>query len=501
MATGVGALVALMGNRQVSAPRRGGVLPAVPAGPPHSSGLDVFSTVVAGGFCVGCGACAGLDSALSIRLDEEGQYVAVPSSRIHDGVGVAERVCPFSASSANEDVLGLELFGAGTTADPSLGRYLATWAGWVVEGTFRQDGSSGGLTTWLLVEALRSGLADAAVHVVMRPGSRPLFEYGISTSEEEVRRGAKSRYYPVEMSGLIRMMTETPGRYAVVALPCFAKALRLACRESEVLRERVALVVGLFCGHMKSTGFAESMAWQSGIRPDEIEGIDFRHKRPEGPASRYGVRISGRSGQNPVVVENAAGEYFASQWGEGMFKSRACEFCDDVVGETSDVSIGDAWLPRYDGDPKGTNLVVVRSRAVARMLERASVEGRVHLEQISVDEVVASQAGGFRHRREGLAHRLQLEDSKGRWRPPKRVLPSSAGISRRRRRIYEMRTLLAAASHDAFRRAREADDLDVFLDAMRPRVKRYRRMLRPSIQRRAADVLRRVASRVRRMFR
>ena len=36
----------------------------------------------------------------------------------------------------------------------------------------------------------------------------------------------------------------------------------------------------------------------------------------------------------------------------------ACEFCDDVVGETADMSVGDAWLPGYVSDWRGTSVVV-----------------------------------------------------------------------------------------------------------------------------------------------
>lgn len=460
----------------------------------------LFATVVSGGFCIGCGACAAMGPAVSILFDEMGRYVAVPA--LPGGVSDAaiERVCPFSSSAADEDAIGLALFGETATADPRLGRYRELRAGWVVEGTFRSDGSTGGLATWFLVDAFRSGIVDAVVHVVPRSG-RPLFAYGISTTEPAIRRGAKSRYYPVEMSEAIRTMLEVPGRYAFVGVPCFVKALRLACRESRILRERVVLVVGLFCGHSKSAAFAESMAWQSGIRPDAIEAIDFRRKIPGAPASRYGVSIAGRSGEARVVVERESREYFGNDWGEGFFKIKACDFCDDVVAETADVSIGDAWLPRYDEEGGGTNLVVVRSSLAAEMLERGAAEGRLHLEPTSVDEVVASQAGGFRHRREGLAYRLHLEDLQGHWRPPKRVLPSAKGIPNRRKRVYEMRALLAAESHEAFLRARAAGSVDGFVRAMRPLSDRYRKLLQPPIHRRMSGAIRRILSRVKRAIR
>ena len=34
----------------------------------------------------------------------------------------------------------------------------------------------------------------------------------------------------------------------------------------------------------------------------------------------------------------------------GAMMLNACNYCDDVVGETSDLTVGDAWIPKYDTD-------------------------------------------------------------------------------------------------------------------------------------------------------
>lgn len=82
-----------------------------------------------------------------------------------------------------------------------------------------------------------------------------------------VAEGAKSRYYPIELSRVLQEIRSTPGRYAVVGAPCFIKAVHLARANDAVLGERIAYTLGLFCGHMKSARMVESFAWQMG-RPD-----------------------------------------------------------------------------------------------------------------------------------------------------------------------------------------------------------------------------------------
>src|SRR3546814_17649672 len=88
--------------------------------------------------------------------------------------------------------------------------------------------------------------------------SSDLFRYQISRTAEEIRRGAKSRYYPIELSAVIDQIRAVPGRYAVIGIPCFIKAIHLLRAKDAVLRDRIAFTLGLYCGHMKSARMVES---------------------------------------------------------------------------------------------------------------------------------------------------------------------------------------------------------------------------------------------------
>ena len=446
-----------------------------------STPTDLFDTVVQSGCCVGCGVCATFDPAISIKLDACGRYLATREVATIPANQAAGRVCPFADGVSNEDDLARELFGQAGSFDPHIGFHVATYAGWVAEDDFRASGSSGGLASWLLVELLNRGLVDHVVHVGPAPSpvsGQPLFSYTISTTAEEVRGRSKSRYYPIEMSGVISELLQRPGRYAVVGIPCFIKALRLAGRESPILKERLAFTIGIVCGHLKSTAFAELFAWQCGIYPAELSAIDFRTKLPDRSASNYAVTVSGNHAGQPVTVTKPTAELFGGNWGHGFFKYKACDFCDDVVGETADISIGDAWLPEYEADAAGTNVIVVRSQALNALLTDAMAAERLHLETIPAAKVVASQAGGFRHRRDGLAYRLLLEDRAGRWRPAKRVQPSDRHLTRKLRSIYAQRYQLGQASHAAFATAKAQQQLGLFLQTMKPLVARYDQLYR-----------------------
>ena len=436
-----------------------------------STPRDLLAHVVERDLCIGCGACAALpDSALRVAMGEDGRYRAeLRDGADPDAEGAYTEVCPFAEGHDEDELARVFLDAPGAAHDDRIGTHLTVGAGHVPDGGFREAGSSGGMTSWFLHRLLEEDAVDAVLHV--KPGAgagAPLFAFGVSGTADELRAGAKSRYYPVEMSGVLRHVREHPGRYAVVGVPCFLKAVRLAQRQDPVLAERIRFCVGLVCGHLKSSRFAEALAWEQGVPPAELAGIDFRVKSDE-RSDRYSVSVTGADGTTRTAPTS---ELSVTDWGMGFFKYPACEFCDDVLAETSDITFGDAWLPEFTGDPMGDNIVIARSAAARDVLERN--RRQLRLTDLSAARAARSQDAGLRHRREGLAYRLARERAAGRPVPTKRVAPS-ADLPEKRRRIYDLRTDLIVAGDRAYARAREAGSFAVFLRGIAPDVARYRR--------------------------
>jgi coenzyme F420-reducing hydrogenase beta subunit len=241
----------------------------------------------------------------------------------------------------------------------------------------------------------------------------------------------------------------TPGRYAVVGVPCFIKAIQLLRRNDPLIRERVRFTLGLFCGHMKSARFVESFAWQLGVPIERVRAVEFRHKDASRPANWYTARLTLEDG---AAVQQDWWHLCDGDWGAGYFMNSACNYCDDVVAETADISFGDAWIEPYSSDGRGTNVVVVRSKQLDTLVRAAIDEGRLDLSPVDSDFVVQTQAAGLRQRREGLAYRLTW--SKRGLVPVKRVIPDRNSPTARRKLIYRMRYLISALSHRVFSLAR-----------------------------------------------
>lgn len=450
--------------------------------------------VVASGRCIGCGTCVlASQGEITVQLGDRRLYRADLSAASPQARRAASRVCPFSDEAPNEDVLGVPHPSDGLQHDSRLGWFSRTFAGRVRDEAALRASSSGGLTTWTLCRLAELGVVDAVI-TVGSPGPTPgeLFGYAV-TSPDELPTRRRSQYFATTMAEVLQVVAHTEARFAIVGVPCYIKAVRALCREDPLIARRLVVFVGLVCGHLKTQAYAEALAWQLGIAPAELAEVDFRRKDPSRPANDYlfAARAAGEREWRSTPTRDLVG----ANWGHNAFQPEACNVCDDVVAETADVSFGDAWLPRFAADPRGTNVVISRNPMIDGILLQGAAQGELELEPITAAEAVATQAGGFRHRRDGLAVRLADDLARGLPVPVKRVPPEGRAGGRRRARLVRHRRVMAELSHSAFALALAHDDLAGFLAVMQRQARRYRRYEAGPV-RRAGRRLRGCAARV-----
>lgn len=436
----------------------------------------LHDTVIKKEFCIGCGACASLpDSPFRIEMDKFGLLVArADEERLGDWITPVLKICPFSGLSDNEDTIGDAIFPKSNTKCNKLGNFSKTFAGHVSFSEFRKKGSSGGIAKWIGYSLLKENKIDYFIQLVSNSSgssSERLFDYKIFEDPKEVLLGSKSCYYPSTLAEVIKIIELNSGRYAITGVPCNIKALRLLSIDSPILQDRISYTIGIVCGGMKSANQSKMIGWQMGIAPENLISIDFRRKYLDRPATQKIYQVW--SNKDKEERYENANDLFGTDYGAGLFKPKACDFCDDVVGETADVSVGDAWLPKYRNDPNGNSLIVVRNQVILDLLRSASDKGEVVLTEITQEEAINSQIGGFRHRREGLSYRIGQKALSNEWYPKKRVQANEFKINSKRKYIYALRETLSKKSHLHFLSALEENDLGIFFVNMKPYMRKY----------------------------
>jgi len=452
--------------------------------------------IIVNQFCSGCGSCAAVEeSDFRMTLTGDGRYEPELKSLISYSDRDYTKICPF-ASIVDEDEIASDLYSGvqGVEHNPFEGFVLRRYAGHAND-TFRAQGSSGGLTSWLLSKLLQENIVDSIVHVRSNTGAgKPLYNYAISSDVKELAEGSGSKYYPIQMADILQKVRDDGKVCAIVGIPCFIKAINLLQREDEELKRLIKVKVGLVCGHLKSEFFARSYAMELGINYDDITLINFREKLPGRLANNYGVKLKYETEQGTEEIVVPTKDLSTSNWGLGYFKYKACEYCDDVLAETADVTFGDAWLERYSKDYLGTNIIVIRNPIIQQIFDKYSDE--TVLEPISAVDVYQSQAGGFRHRREGLAYRLFLQKDTENYLPKKRVEPSDK-LSGRRKRIYNYREILRVKSFQSFEAALAVGDFNVFNEQMDEYLKEYSKLNQRNI---IFRILRKIFRRTKKLF-
>jgi len=383
---------------------------------------SVVTEVVGHELCIGCGLCAAIcpEGSLEMAWNRYGEYNPVEVTPCVRECGLCLKVCPFADHEMNEDTIGKELYGnvPGIGHRSEAGYHLATYVGYADK--HRPTSASGGMATWLLERLLAEGIVDHVVCVASTDNPERRFSFAVFDTLEGVQAGSGSAYYPVEMSGVVKHILETPGRYAVTGLPCFIKAIRLAQQKNPKLRERVMVTVGLVCGQLKSSHFTDYIADLAGVR-ETVTGVRYRGKSQEQPASNYHYAFTSEGEEVQRIFWN---DGIAEAWMNRWFTPTACNYCDDIFAECADVTFMDAWLPEYSKDYRGTTLVVVRSPLIEDLISRGVQEGDILADPVPIEDVIRSQSVVVNVKRRHLAYRLYLDRQKGRKVPRKRVSPA-----------------------------------------------------------------------------
>ena len=459
--------------------------------------MEEIKKVLDNGFCIGCGICSAVenhsgDATMVTELNADGFFRARIIASDRDVNSDVEKVCPFSDAAPNEDLLADKRFsGVVSNYKKRIGFYEDIYAGYVSEGEYRALGSSGGSVSWVVDQLLISDEIDFVVHVKpTADNSSVILKYQISSCKEEASDRRKSSYYPIELSEVLSEIRKTPGRYAVVGIPCFIKGINALRHLEPVFEERIVYTIGLICGHLKSARYADFIALNAGIEPGSLIDIDFRTKIAGNKVNDYGITAKGK-GMAGEVVENTVlnRDVFGASWGYGLFMPKACEYCDDVFAETADMVIGDAWMPEFMNDSGGANVVLVRDSVLAKIIYAGRLTGKLKYREISTDELLATQDGCMRQRGEALAFRLFGESKAQRWTPKKRVEKSIVDLQPRLKKKYHIRQKLTAKSHAITRSmSRDRLTLNVYKNEFLSLMKAYDSLDRPLWRRIASKI-------------
>lgn len=319
--------------------------------------------------CTGCGACALLDPGLSMELVHGHMRPVRTDQASSNDVARFRRVCPgvvvkspFARSAPHRH--------------PVLGPWVAMWRAHATDPELRRRGSSGGVLSALA--AWNADTTGGTGHAVAGCPVQPRRTVPVTiTSKQEALAAASSRYAPVAAARDVREMRAAD---VVTGKPCEVAAMR-AMNDSES-----PLMLSFFCAGSPSQDATDDLIRDLGGEPEALRRLWYRG---DGWPGRFTAQM-----EDGAEVSTT----YAQSWGRALGPSVSwrCRCCGDGMGESADLVAGDLWETDDRGYPsfaeqEGVSVLVARTQRGHAAALAAERDGAIHLEPVTVDEVLAAQ--------------------------------------------------------------------------------------------------------------
>lgn len=357
--------------------------------------------IVKNQLCTGCGICVS-EQPEKLRMTMSDEGFIIPE-QLSDCTAEAVRVCPFNPTPdkeiQDEDALAELFLPRDTKFDQRIGRYINCYAGY--SSKFRKTSSSGGLGTYFFEYLLKNKIVESVFVVAEKDGA---YEYQWFSDVNSITKISKTRYYPVTLERLFLEIDGVEGKVAVSGVPSFIKAIRLKQYYYPEYKDKIAFLVGIVCGGLKSKFYSDYLAQKAGI-VNEYTNQEYRLKDSESHALDYSFGAFDKESKEFKTIKMSD---VGNTWGTSLFNSPAYDFSDDLTAELADVSLGDAWIKPYQNDGDGNNVIVVRSELAEKIVQTGIKTDQLKMDLISVELFKKSQAGGFKHKQLGMKQRINL---------------------------------------------------------------------------------------------
>jgi coenzyme F420 hydrogenase subunit beta len=322
--------------------------------------------VIRPGICTGCGACVGLDPSGESAMIETpsgpvpqfGSDTQLPS--------LAWDCCP--GKGLNYPELHLRFYGK-LPQNWLTGPFISVRTGHASNEAVRHNGASGGVLTQVLIYLLEEKLIDAAIVVRQGVPSPEQARAVFARTRQDILEAAQSVYIPV--ATLDKLSDLEPGKtYAMTCLPDQAAALRSLQLAGDARALQVRYVLGPYTGTALYPAAIRSFLRACGV-----------------PASDAITSLKWRAGEWPgyLEIKTAAGRLIRSNkfyynYLIPFFITQNSLQNMDFANEFCDLSVGDAWSPRFEKAGGGHSVITTRTPAMEQIIAAMTGQGLLTVE-------------------------------------------------------------------------------------------------------------------------
>ena len=369
------------------------------------------------GLCTHCGTCVGLSNKQLIMKQTENGPIPVSVSNEINLDQLAYDACPgkgFNYPSLVDNIFGLPV------EDWRIGFYKDIFVGYSLNDSIRRNGASGGIITSLLIYLLKNKLIDGTVTV--RQGSpKPwLAKPIIATTEDEIIKCAQSVYSPVPVNTIIEEIMSFKGNLAFVGLPDQISSIRFLQSKNVEWSNKIKYFFGPYVGTNLYSGAIESFLRSHGYSNlNDIKELKYR----DGEWPGY-LKINMNNGS---ILK---AEKFYYNYLIPFYITKSSLLSVDFCNELTDISVGDAWQPKYENLGKGFSVIIARSQKGLNLLKEMKEKGIIELDKINLQETINMHGHMIDFKKQGSFIRFKFRKMFGKKAPEFGYVPERITIMR-----------------------------------------------------------------------
>ena len=270
------------------------------------------------------------------------------------------------------------------------GPIVEMWEGHAASSEIRYGGSSGGAATAIALYCLENGLAGGVLHIGQDDKLPLLNKTVMSRSLDELLSRTGSRYSPASPCDGLHEIESAASPSVFMGKPCDIQGLRKVERLRPQLREKVTLALGIFCAGTPATVGILNLLARLQVSEEDVEEVRFRGN---GWPGSFSVRLK-------EGAESLQRLSYKESWGFlQAYRPFRCYLCPDGTSEFADISCGDPWYRKPQGNEPGRSLILVRTEKGRKILAAAVKAGYVVVEKVASEVLELSQQGLLQKRR------------------------------------------------------------------------------------------------------
>ena len=335
----------------------------------------LLKEVIEPGLCTQCGSCVGLAGG-KLTFKEKG---SIPTPHLvtkdNDLPQACRLACPARHCSFPD--LNRSTFGD-LPSNWLSGRITKSRIGFSKSETIRRGAASGGAITSILLYLLNSHKISGAICLKMGAEVPYLAKPIIARTPEEILECSQSVYSVSPVNTILSEIKEDDGPLAYVGLPDQVASIRKLQKEGHPSVKNIRYIIGPYVGTQMYFESIRSFLRSNGV-DSENEIIDLKYRAGEWPGK---LRIELKDGR---VLQ---ADKFHYNYLIPFYLTSSSLQAVDFSNELTDISVGDAWSPKYEKEKKGFSVILSRSEVGEAIIKNMMKEGLLSAEGISIDEAL-----------------------------------------------------------------------------------------------------------------